>query len=367
MKPITLLFLTGMVVFNALAVGKTNRAAKTTTAVNASIPVIFDTDMGNDVDDALALDILYKYHQEKKINLLAIVSNKDAEHSTRFIDIMNNFYGFPSLPIGKVYNGAVCTRADEYSLRVASDSTWKMTSKDHRTLPAAHLLMRKMLAGQKDGSVVIVSVGFLTNLSRLLESGPDEFSPLSGKELVAKKVKYMSLMGGEFEETDTKTAYENAIRTGTPVSVASKAAPKKKRNEYNIRYDNTASQNVFKNWPTEIIVSPFEVGKHILYPATSIQNDFSFAPKHPLVEAYRAYAPMPYDRPCWDLTSVLYVVEPQWFSVTEKGHVVVTDEAYTYFVPCSEGRCRYLRTNKDQQQAILKRFLEIIPKKPANL
>jgi inosine-uridine nucleoside N-ribohydrolase len=184
--------------------------------------------MGNDVDDVLALDILYKNHEAGKINLLAITSNKDAEHSTAFIDIMNNFYGFPTVPIGKIVKGAVCTREKEYSLMVASDSTWKRTYKSQDQLPESHKLIRKVLASQKNHSVVIISVGFLSNLSRLLQSGPDEFSPLNGKELVALKVKYMSLMGGEFEETDTKTAYEKAIDQGIPVTVPNKAAPKKK-------------------------------------------------------------------------------------------------------------------------------------------
>lgn len=366
-KSISIMLLTGMAVCNVFSATKTNSTQITQRMNVAPIPVIFDTDMGNDVDDVLALDLLYKYHAEKKINLLGITSNKDAEHSTAFLDIMNNFYGYPNMPIGKIVKGAVCTRENEYSLIVASDSTWKKTYKNQSQLPESHLLMRKLLAGQKDHSVVIISVGFLSNLSRLLQTGPDGFSPLSGKDLVAKKVKYMSLMGGEFEENDTKTAYEAAIKSGTPVAVPNKAAPKKKRNEYNIRYDNTASQNVFINWPTEIIVSPFEVGKYILYPGSSIQNDFKFAAKNPLVVAYESYAKMPYDRPCWDPTAVLYVLEPQFFSVSEKGHILVTDEAYTYFVPCIQGKCRYLKTSKEQQKAIVNRFLEIIPRKPAAL
>lgn len=359
-KLISLILLTGMAVCNVFSATKTN---PTRTNNVAPIPVIFDTDMGNDVDDVLALDLLYKYHASGKINLLGITSNKDAVHSTDFLDVMNNFYGYPNIPIGKIVKGAVCTREKEYSLVVCSDSTWKRTYKSQDQLPEGHVLMRKLLAGQKDHSVVIISVGFLSNLSRLLQTGPDQYSPLSGKDLVAKKVKYMSIMGGEFEENDTRTAYENAIKTGTAVSVPNKAAPKKKRNEYNIRYDNPASQNVFSHWPTEIFISPYEVGKNILYPATSVQNDFKSFAKHPLVKAFEAYAPMPYDRPCWDPTAVLFVVEPKWFSLSPKGHVIVTDEAYTYFAPCEQGNCRYMKTAKEQQQAIVKRFLEIIPGK----
>ena len=47
--------------------------------------------------------------------------------------------------------------------------------------------MRKILSEQPDGSVSIAQVGFFTNLSRLLDSKPDKTSPLSGRELIAKK------------------------------------------------------------------------------------------------------------------------------------------------------------------------------------
>ncbi len=61
--------------------------------------------MGNDVDDALALDMLYKYADQRKIRLLAINSNKNNISSPEFIDIMNTWYGHPDIPVGKVVNG----------------------------------------------------------------------------------------------------------------------------------------------------------------------------------------------------------------------------------------------------------------------
>ena len=40
--------------------------------------VIFETDIGNDIDDALALDMLYKYMDQGRIDLLAVMLNKCA-------------------------------------------------------------------------------------------------------------------------------------------------------------------------------------------------------------------------------------------------------------------------------------------------
>ena len=57
-------------------------------------------------------------------------------------------------------------------------------------------MYRRLLSKQEDGSVVIVSVGFSTTVAALLKSGPDRYSPLTGRELVARKVKFFSVMGG---------------------------------------------------------------------------------------------------------------------------------------------------------------------------
>ena len=49
---------------------------KTVSGGEPPISIIFETDLGNDVDDALALDLLYKYLDAGKIRLLAVNLNK---------------------------------------------------------------------------------------------------------------------------------------------------------------------------------------------------------------------------------------------------------------------------------------------------
>lgn len=46
--------------------------------------------MGNDVDDVLALDMLYKYQDAGKIQLLLISNNKGNAYSAPFIHLMND-------------------------------------------------------------------------------------------------------------------------------------------------------------------------------------------------------------------------------------------------------------------------------------
>src|SRR5690554_8234854 len=66
------------------------------------IKIIFETDIGNDVDDALALDMLYKYIDSNKIDLLGIMINKEREDSVNFIDLMTTWYGYRDNVIGIV-------------------------------------------------------------------------------------------------------------------------------------------------------------------------------------------------------------------------------------------------------------------------
>ena len=308
------------------------------------LKVIFETDIGNDVDDALALDMLYKYVEWGQVDLLAVMINKDAPAPAEYMDIMNTWYGHTDIPVGIVRDGSDDPWG-QYAQKVVDlkneDGTpmFARSRKSYDDLPDAHILYRQILAKQPDASVVIATVGFSTNLARLLDTPADEYSPLTGKELVAKKVKFLSAMAGNISELE--------------------------HHEYNVVKDLPAAIKVFAEWPTEIVVSPFEVGRAIKYPGESIENDFTWAPKHPMVEAYKAYLPMPYDRPTWDLTSVLYAVEgDSWFTMSEPGRIEITQEGSSVFTPCPDGNVRYMKVDEAQSAAILARFKEVITSQP---
>ncbi len=322
------------------------QSLKQTVVNNETVNVIFETDMGNDVDDAMALDMLYKYMDSAQVNLLAINTNKNSIYSAPFISLMNKWYGYDNIPVGEVidaadsendsYNYAKSTY--EYTLPggqkafAAPDTTYDY--------PPAVQLYRKTLAAQPDSSIVVISVGFSTNLAQLLASPPDSISSLGGRELVAKKVKLLSVMAGNFEG-------ERMV-------------------EYNVLRDIPAAAKLFEEWPGKIVVSPFELGISIEYPATSIQNDFTWTPHHPLVVAYNSYLPMPYDRPTWDLTSVLYAVEgtKEYFTQSEAGKISVDQQGYTSFNATQGGNHYYLKVNEEQRKVILNRFIELITRKP---
>ncbi len=305
--------------------------------------VIFETDMGNDIDDALALDILYKYMDQGKIKLLAIMTNKEETSSARFIDIMNNWYGYPKIPIGIIHNGAECNHPNDYTLAVSNmkrngKPAFKTTIKDVTKLPNAEQLYRKILAKQPDHSVTIISTGFSTNLARLLDTQADSYSPLNGRELIGKKVKLFSIMAGNFDQRHLA--------------------------EYNVVKDIAACAKLFRESPVPIVTSPFELGEAVLYPGSSIENDFGWTACHPVVEAYKSYSKMPYDRPTWDLTAVLEVLEPgKYMAQSPKGTIVVDEEGHTDFTPDPNGRHSYLTITPEQGARIKQFFVTTIPQK----
>ncbi len=311
----------------------------------APVRLIFDTDMGNDVDDAVALAMIHALESRGEAKLLAVTITKDNRWAAPFIDAVNTFYGRGEIPIGMVRAGK--TPDDANMLRVPSERkrpdgsfVYPHDLLDGREAPEAVGLLRKVLARENDGQLVIVQVGFSTNLARLLDSNSDDASPLAGRDLVKRKVRLLSIMGGAFPE-------------GKP--------------EYNIQTDIPSAKKLFGEWPTPIVTSGYEVGDKILYPAASILKDYSYVPDHPIAEAYREYMKMPYDRPMWDPTATLYAVRPSSFSLSPRGVITVDDEGRTHFTADDKGRRRYLKATPEQGTAALRAIIELASRPPDKL
>src|SRR5271157_2388880 len=80
------------------------------------VRLIFDTDMGNDVDDALALAMIHALESRGEAKLLAVTVTKDNPYAARFVDVVDTFYGRGDIPIGVVKNGK--TPEDSAMIRV---------------------------------------------------------------------------------------------------------------------------------------------------------------------------------------------------------------------------------------------------------
>ena len=164
----------------------------------------------------------------------------------------------------------------------------------------------------------------MTNLARLLESKPDDASPLDGMELVKRKVREYVMMAGAF--------------------------CKEPGGEYNVVTDAESARTVFERWPTPIVATGYEIGEAILYPAESIEKDYGWVKDHPVAEAYRAWEKMPYDRPTWDLTAVLYAVRPDrgYFGLSPKGTITLDEKNVTRFTADENGAHRFVTVTPEQ-------------------
>lgn len=304
------------------------------------ISVIFDTDLGNDVDDAIALAMLYRYADEGKVNVLAIGLSKEGEAPAACLDIFNHWYCRQDTPVGTIRDAVVCGNEDSNYAKTLSGMKElggrfqysRDISIGYAKLPDAVRVYRKALSQANDSSVVMVVVGFATNMARLLESEADEYSELSGKELVARKVKSLVVMAGSFDG-----------------SVEA---------EYNVQMDVKSYQALVSEWPTEITFVPFELGVNVLYPASSIEN--GYCEGHPLVTVYRNFLKMPYNRPCWDPATLLYAVEgDELFKLSKRGTVSISDKGETVFTPCHNGLHRYLSVGGRKARKLSRRIISL--------
>ena len=329
-----------------LSISSMFSAADIHAASGDPVLLIFDTDIGNDIDDALALGMIHALADREECRLLAVTISKDQADCAAFVDLVNTFYGRGDIPIGVVRDGKTPKPSRYVTETVeATDGDKVRFPRDLNSgndAPEAVGLLRQVLSSAPDGSVVMVVVGFSTNIARLLDSQADEHSDLPGHELVRRKCRLLSIMAGKFTGPDVQ------------------------RKEYNIFVDLPAAQKIYKQWPTPIVASGWEIGQAIQYPAVSIEQDFGYVEHHPIAEAYPKYQEMPYDRATWDLTSVLYAVRPErgYFGISEPGIIHVNGDAVSSFEEAPQGNHRYLTVNDEQIARVKEALLQLVSQPP---
>ena len=308
------------------------------------VPVILDTDIGNDVDDVLALGMLHALQSRGVCSLLAVTVTKDHPTAAALVDAVNTFYGRGDIPVGVVSRGVTPEIGKFLPMVDQRDDGKRRYPFDLQKPQSAVSLLRRVLHKQPDRSVVVVQIGFSTNLAQLISSQPDAESPLKGTELVRRKVRLLSMMAGAFRPIDGRPRFL----------------------EYNVVKDLAHARQLVKEWPTPIVFSGFEIGYAVRFPAESIELDFSYVEHHPLAESYLLYEPPPHHRPTWDLTSVLYAAYPGrgYFSLSEPGRVTVEDDGNTVFKTRPDGRHRYLILEKTQVGRVREAMVHLASQPP---
>ena len=291
--------------------------------------VILDTDIGSSTDDLFSLEMLHYYQQQGRCKLLGVVVDREGEDCAACADVMNTYFSHGDVPVGLVRDGiknpAVWIDYKALPTYKKTDGTpmFARSINDYSALPDGWQLYRRLLAAQPDHSVSICSVGFTTCLAQLLESEGDAYSPLSGVELVRRKVKCLYIQGGSFGQSPEP--------------------------DYNFLQGLGFAKTFFRLWPSDvdIIFDPMETGNDIEYLPEQVIADISWTDEHPIKQVYMT-CPCDTGQMMWDPLTVINAVEGDGlFTLTERGTVVLNDDGTVIFTPSATGNSRFQMPGDD--------------------
>ena len=249
------------------------------------IPVILDTDIAPDYDDVGAIALLHAFADKGEARILATISCNAFETTAPTLSVLNVYFNRPEIPIGIVKNNFPY-QACKQRWAQAIIAKYPHHLKSNEEAMEAVALYRKILSSQDDKSVIIITVGFFTNLANLLASSSDEYSSLNGRDLALKKVKQVVSMAAGIGK-DGVSAHE-----------------------FNVYADAYAARKVFADWPTPILLSGFEIGEKIITGSRLIKNES--IRQSPVKEAYQVALTSDNNllgRNSWDQTAVLVAIK----------------------------------------------------------
>jgi inosine-uridine nucleoside N-ribohydrolase len=311
--------------------------------------VTFDSDFGNNIDSFLTLALLRAMSAKGETRVISVSITKSNLKAAQAEEALTNFYnGGP--PVGGTGFGGGADKvglADNGKMRedtpIIDAVVAKRTPEGKPAYPAqissiidtadCAVTMRNMLLAQNDLNAVVVVDGPATNIVQLMQL-------YGAKPQITAKVKYLVIAAG---------SYPNGAA------------------DANIRTDIGAAKKLFADWPTPIIAVGSEVGESLPYPGSSIEKDFAYTTSHPIVDAYKAFKPMPYDAPVPGMAAALYSVHPDdgYFKLSEPGTITVLEDGRTKFTPGAGGKHRYLIADASQKEKITALYAQLVSAKPA--
>lgn len=209
-------------------------------------PFIIDSDFSSDVDDVLAISTACYYMDHDMMDIKGVALCTMSARGAYAMSALLHAHGYGNIPIAS---------AGENGIAIGSKWILNMSNQNHDEdyVYGTTKFYRKLLS-QSENPVNIVSLGQLTNLSDLLNSKPDAYSPLTGSELISEKVKCLYAVAGKSDGKLENNIYYGGEDYGN--------------NKY---YGNTgvaqAAKNVARNWTSPIIwmeadlVGNFSVGE----------------------------------------------------------------------------------------------------------
>jgi len=164
-------------------------------ATDAPVQLIIDTDLGFDVDDVGAIAVANHLQDVGACKLLAVIHNTGFYKGIGGVDVINGHYGRPTatgMSLG-AYKGtwgsssSAQSAQDRYTSMI--ESNYPSPIQNYDQVDSAVTAYTKVLSRAADRSVVIASIGELTNLRDLL---------MANASLVGQKVKEVVYMDGGY-------------------------------------------------------------------------------------------------------------------------------------------------------------------------
>lgn len=262
--------------------------------VKTPVKIILDTDIDLDVDDVGALAVLHALQDNGEAEILGVICDAPTPYGASTIAAVNRYYGHPEIPIGDMppeeylYDASFNVRYRGYALSTPYGNfnapifrRFAHGIKTRKDVWSGVKLYRKLLAQSPDGSVTIAAVGLVTVLEDLMQSGADEYSPLSGRQLIEKKVNQLVCMVGASANRRTKV-------------------------DFNWGFDGRGdAERVSRKWPTPIVIMPF--GSSIQTGNRLVSETPASNPVRAAYELFLAKRPVK-NRSSWDQIAVLYAV-----------------------------------------------------------
>ncbi len=267
--------------------------------------IVFDTDIDTDCDDAGALAVLHALADRGCAEIAGVVCDVGNPWTAACAAAVNRACGRPEIPVG-VISRPYEENARYYAhyRRAAADGVIynEAVARMSGVIPGQGFapsdgvaLYRRILAAAEDRSITVCAVGLLTVLADLLRSGPCEHSPLSGRELVSRKVKRL-------------------------VTMAEAAFPEG-RDCFNWEMDRESAAAVLNSWPSRLTVNA--IGRQVL---TGGRLPGCLPEGNPMAMAYRIFGRNnpEFRRPSWDQITVLAAANarPDLLGVSPGGTLV---------------------------------------------
>ena len=299
--------------------------------------IIFDTDIGGDCDDAGALALLHRLCDKKEAELLAVTHCFSSPYFAGCIDAINRFHK-RQVPVGINYDIEFSGRS-VYAGELCDNYENSYPAKNYKTplsAPDTLSVLRETLANAKDKSVTLVVTGALSSMAKLLKSGADRYSPLSGAELIKKKIVRTVVMGGRFFESWPMPILVDGNLNNPPLL-----------SECNIKVYGDDSRLVCDRWPGELVFSSFEIGGFITtmvgYPERAHKDD-------PVARAYMVHNGGK-GRSSWDHTAILEAIRPgKYWSYHSYGKISVDESCITHWHHDDTCRHTYLLPKADYEE-----------------